>query len=53
MNAVEVQRNLEISRAIYDERSIEVESRLQLIEYRLSALDDTPNKIVDILDKML
>ena len=53
MNALEVQRNLEISRAIYDERSIEVESRLQLIEYRISALDDTLNKVVDILDKML
>ena len=53
MNALEVQRNLELSRIIYGQKAIEVESRLQLIEYRLSALDATLNKVVDILDKML
>ena len=53
MTALEVQRNLELSRRISLERSYVVESRLQLIEYRLSALDDTLNKVVDILDKML
>ena len=53
MNALEVQRNLEISRVIYDEKAIEVESRIQLIEYRLSAIDDTLNTVVAILDKTL